>query len=88
MQSAVFPPLKRLAEEFYGWTSCIKPQFRGKGLGKKLFEFIENSDEYEFIRLEVEKENGRAMKLYLSLGYKDAEYLSLYKKTKGKINTL
>lgn len=66
----------------------IKPQFRGKGLGKKFFEFIENSDEYEFIRLEVEKENGRAMKLYLSLGYKDAEYLSLYKKTKGKINTL
>ncbi len=66
----------------------IKPQFRGKGLGKKLFEFIENSDEYEFIRLEVEKENGRAMKLYLSLGYKDAEYLSLYKKTKGKTNTL
>lgn len=66
----------------------IKPQFRGKGLGKKLFEFIENSDEYEFIRLEVEKENGRAMKLYLSLGYNDAEYLSLYKKTKGKTNTL
>ena len=60
----------------------IKPQFRGKGLGTEFFAFLENSDEYEYIRLEVEKENERAMKLYSSLGYKDAEYLSLYKKTK------
>lgn len=62
----------------------IKPQFRGKGLGTEFFAFLENSDEYEYIRLEVEKENSRAMKLYSSLGYKDAEYLSLYKKTKRK----
>jgi len=60
----------------------IRPQFRGKGLGTEFFKFIEKSDEYKFIRLEVEKENLRALKLYTSLGYKDAQYLSLYKKTK------
>lgn len=59
----------------------IKPEFRGKGLGTKFFKFLENGDGYDFIRLEVEKENDRALKLYKSLGYADAQYLSLYKKT-------
>lgn len=59
----------------------VKPQFRGKGVAKEFFRFIENSDEYGFVRLEVESENDRAMKLYKSLGYKDAQYISLYKKT-------
>lgn len=60
----------------------IKPEFRGNGLGKSFFEFIENSDEYGYVRLEVEHDNKRALKLYQSLGYADANYLSLYKKTK------
>ncbi|MDE7330392.1 MAG: GNAT family N-acetyltransferase [Clostridia bacterium] len=60
----------------------IKPEFRGKGIGTEFFKFIENSDEYEYVRLEVERENARALKLYTSLGYADAKYLSLYKKTK------
>ncbi len=58
----------------------IKPYCRGKGVGKKVFAALEKSDEYDFIRLEVEKDNDRALKLYTSLGYKDANYLSLYKK--------
>ena len=62
----------------------IKPEFRGNGLGKAFFEFIENSDEYGYVRLEVEHDNKRALKLYQSLGYADANYLSLYKKTKAE----
>lgn len=58
----------------------IKPEYRSLGLGKKFFEFLEKSEEYDFIRLEVESDNERALKLYKSLGYKDAKYLSLYKK--------
>ena len=54
------------------------------GLGKAFFEFIENSDEYGYVRLEVEHDNKRALKLYQSLGYADANYLSLYKKTKAE----
>jgi len=61
----------------------IKPEYRCKGLGKYFFEFIEKSDEYRFIRLEAEKENERAIKLYKSLGYKICDYISLYKKTEG-----
>lgn len=60
----------------------VKPEYRGEGIGTKFFTFLENSDEYDFIRLEVEKDNERAMKLYRSLGYKDAQYFSLYKKTR------
>ena len=48
----------------------IKPEFRGNGLGKAFFEFIENSDEYGYVRLEVEHDNKRALKLYQSLGRK------------------
>ncbi len=59
----------------------IKPQYRGLGIGTEFFRFLEDSDEYSFIRLEVEKDNCRAQKLYKSLGYKDAQYLSLYKQT-------
>ncbi len=76
-----------MSREFYSlgvlWLDelFVKPQFRGKGVAKEFFRFIENSDEYGFVRLEVESENGRAMKLYKSLGYKDAQYISLYKKT-------
>ena len=62
----------------------IKPEFRGNGLGKAFFEFIENSDEYGYVRLEVEHDNKRALKLYQSFGYADANYLSLYKKTKAE----
>ncbi len=60
----------------------IRPQFRGLGLGTAFFKFLEGCDGYDYIRLEVEKDNHKAMKLYTSLGFKDAEYTSLYKKTK------
>ena len=59
----------------------VKPQFRGKGVAKEFFRFIENSDEYRSEERRVGKECYRAMKLYKSLGYKDAQYISLYKKT-------
>lgn len=59
----------------------IKPDFRGKGLGSQFFKFLENTDEYGYIRLEVERDNARALNLYKSLSYADANYLSLYKKT-------
>ena len=60
----------------------IIPEFRGKGLGRKFFEFLERGDGYDFIRLEVEPDNERALKLYRSLGYKQVNYLPLYKKIK------
>lgn len=61
----------------------IEPEFRSKGLGREFFKFIETKKDYGYIRLEYEKENERAVKLYKSLGFKDCGYLSLYKKTEG-----
>ena len=52
-----------------------------RSIGTKFFTYLENSDDYGFIRLEVEKNNDKAMKLYRSLGYRDANYASLFKKT-------
>ncbi|MDE6868960.1 MAG: GNAT family N-acetyltransferase [Clostridia bacterium] len=59
----------------------VKPQFRGKGAAKQFFKFIELSDDYKIVRLEVELNNDKATKLYKSLGYKEVKYLQLYKKT-------
>ncbi|MDE5943860.1 MAG: GNAT family N-acetyltransferase [Clostridia bacterium] len=59
----------------------VKPQFRGLGVAKHFFKFIEQGGEYKFVRLEVELNNDKATKLYKSLGYKEVKYLQLYKKT-------
>lgn len=59
----------------------VDPEYRGKGVGTELFKFLEAGTDYDYVRLEVEKDNARAMKLYRSLGFKNAEYISLYKKT-------
>ncbi|MDE7083118.1 MAG: GNAT family N-acetyltransferase [Clostridia bacterium] len=57
----------------------IKPALRGHGIGKKVFEFVEASGAVA-CRLEVEKSNERAMKLYSSLGYEEFDYIQMSKK--------
>lgn len=59
----------------------IKPCFRGQGIGKKVFEFVENSGVVA-CRLEVERTNLRALKLYKALGYKEFDYIQMSKKLK------
>ncbi|MDR1679712.1 MAG: GNAT family N-acetyltransferase [Prevotellaceae bacterium] len=64
-----------LIEEVY-----IDESQRGKGIGKKLFEFIEK--EYPSagrFRLEVARNNQRAIDLYQHLGYKVLDYLQMVK---------
>ena len=58
-------------EEIY-----ILPEFRSKGLGSELFDFIKAEIEPDCarLRLEVEADNIRAKKLYKSLGFKQLEY--------------
>ena len=62
-------------EELY-----IEEEYRGKGLGKEFFSFLEsyypNTSRF---RLEAEEDNKKALKLYESLGYKRLEYIQLYK---------
>ena len=62
-------------EDLYLDESC-----RGKGLGSKFIEFIEQ--EYPLAKrfhLEVAKENTRAIDLYRKLGYDVLEYVQMIK---------
>ena len=58
-------------EEIY-----VKPEFRGRGIGKAFFDFlIKNRPEnVKRFRLEAEKENSRAIDLYKSFGFDFLEY--------------
>ncbi|MCP1110179.1 GNAT superfamily N-acetyltransferase [Lachnospiraceae bacterium PM6-15] len=57
------------------------PEFRGQGLGKEFFAFMEANVESKVsrIRLEVEPDNNRAKRLYESLGYEDLPYVQMVK---------
>jgi len=64
-----------LLEDLYLDESC-----RGKGLGSKFMQFIENEfPSAERFRLEVAKENTRAIDLYEKLGYKTLDYVQMIK---------
>ena len=63
-------------EELY-----IAPEFRGRGLGSRYFQYIETlfADKAKRFRLEVVPENQAARRLYLRLGYQDLPYLQMVK---------
>ena len=57
----------------------IKPEYRGQGIGSKFFEFIEKKYPNTILRLEVEKENERAIKVYEKCGYEVLPYMEMKK---------
>lgn len=63
-------------EELY-----IKPEYRSKGLGREFFEYLENNmgSNVKRIRLEVEEENTRVVKLYEKMGFKWFAYDQMVK---------
>lgn len=62
-----------LIEEIY-----ISENFRNKGIGTKLFEFLkEKYKNYKRIRLEVEKGNIKAKQLYEKMDFKILDYLQM-----------
>lgn len=69
---------------FVIWIEDIytAPAFRGKGLGREFFAFLDRK--YGVIvkrlRLETEPENKRAETLYRSLGFEELGYRQFYKK--------
>lgn len=59
----------------------IRNEYRSKGLGKELFNFLENEREIAVtrFRLEVEDDNEKAIHLYKKLGFENLEYIQYYK---------
>lgn len=58
----------------------VKAEFRSKGLAKELFSYVgENFKYVQRLRLEVEKENVRAVELYKRMGFKVLPYMQMVK---------
>ncbi len=55
----------------------IKPEYRGKGLGRELIGFLKSDGIIKRIRLEITPENEKAKKLYISEGFVPCEYKQL-----------
>lgn len=57
----------------------FKPAYRGLGLGSQFFEFIEKKYPDTILKLEVEEENERAIRVYEKCGYEILPYLEMKK---------
>ena len=57
----------------------IKEDFRGTGIGSLFLEFIEKKYPEAVLRLEVEEENGRAVKVYEKNGFNVLPYMEMKK---------
>lgn len=57
----------------------IKQEYRGKGIGKQFFEYIQDKYKNVIFRLEVEEDNDIAVKLYKSQGFEILPYMEMKK---------
>ena len=57
----------------------LKSEYRGHGIGSKFFAFIEMKYPNCILRLEVEEENERAIKVYSKCGYEVLPYMEMKK---------
>lgn len=55
----------------------IKNEYRGLGLGSKFFDYIKSRYPDAILRLEVEKENERAVKVYEKNGFHVLPYMEM-----------
>ncbi len=57
----------------------IKPEYRGFGIGTEFFSYIEKLYPDVIFRLEVEKENERAVHVYKKCGFTSLPYVEMKK---------
>ena len=57
----------------------IREAYRGLGVGSRFFAYIEKKYPDTIIRLEVEEENERAVKVYRKCGYEVLPYMEMKK---------
>lgn len=61
----------------------LKPEYRSLGIGSEFFKFIENKYPDTVLRLEVEHDNERAIKVYKKCGYEVLPYMEMKKQLEG-----
>lgn len=68
--------IKRRDHSLHIWDLVVKPEFRGKGIGKRLMEYAEKyaGDKYQYITLAVMEDNAPAIGLYEKLGYENLQF--------------
>lgn len=59
----------------------IKPEYRGSGIGTQFFSYLEEQygENAVRLRLEVEKDNARAIGVYKKCGYQELSYVQMTK---------
>lgn len=57
----------------------IKPDHRGLGIGSRFFRFLEETYPNTVLRLEVEEENFRAVRVYEKCGFDPLPYMEMKK---------
>ncbi len=57
----------------------MKPEYRGKGIGSKFFDYLEQTYTDCIFRLEVEEENERAIHVYEKNGFAVLPYMEMKK---------
>lgn len=57
----------------------VKDDYRGQGIGSQFLRFIESKYPDAVLRLEVEAENERALRVYKACGYEELPYMEMKK---------
>lgn len=60
----------------------IKNEYRGSGIGSLFLRFVEEKYPNSFLRLEVEAENERAVRVYKKCGYDLLPYMEMKKENR------
>ncbi|BAI80977.1 ribosomal-protein-alanine acetyltransferase [Deferribacter desulfuricans SSM1] len=67
-----------LGEEVEIANIAVKKSFQGKGVGRKLLDFVLNNTDALYYYLEVESNNEKAIKLYTSFGFLEYNFRKHY----------
>lgn len=57
----------------------LKDEYRGLGIGSRFFRFVEEKYPHALLRLEVEAENERAVRMYKKCGFDFLPYMEMMK---------